>query len=233
MLCLSLDAVLCRPAVLPVVQVLSFLVPCFWTPPFSWCLLYSAVLVYLRRCSLCGALSSLWRWLLLCVGACCVWVLAVGPGCPVLSLGGSWWLLVLCSGGAVPVWPRGLPPSALVWCVLVLCSLVLCSVVLCYRVMVCCCALLCVWVVACACCFFRASKTSALPLEMFSSPPPFLKIESRRKRTHPRAARPRILCATYVLPAFGRALRLLLATAMEAMLYVLLPVVASLMFARG
>ena len=60
-LCLSLGAVLCRPAVLPVVRVLSFLVPCFWVPPFSRRPFRGAVLVRLCRCSLCGTLSPLWR----------------------------------------------------------------------------------------------------------------------------------------------------------------------------
>ena len=60
-LCLSLGMVMSCPAVLPVVQVLSFLVPCFLAPPVPWRLLCGAVLVCLRRCSLCGALSPLWR----------------------------------------------------------------------------------------------------------------------------------------------------------------------------
>ena len=88
-LCLSLGAVPCRPAVLPLVRVLSFLVPCFWVPPFSRRLLCCALLVCLCRCSLCGALSPLWRWLVLCVVACSVRVCAVGLGRPLLSPGGS------------------------------------------------------------------------------------------------------------------------------------------------
>ena len=89
-LCLSLGAVLCRSAVLLVVRVLSFLVPCFWAPPFLRRLLCGAVLVCRCRCSLCGALSPLLRWLVLCVVAYCVRVFAVGLGCPLLSPGGSW-----------------------------------------------------------------------------------------------------------------------------------------------
>ena len=88
-LCLSLGVVLCRPAVLLVVHVLSFLVPCFRAPPFSWRLLCGAVLVCRYRCSLCGALSPLWRWVVLCVVACCARVFAVGLGCPLLFPGGS------------------------------------------------------------------------------------------------------------------------------------------------
>ena len=41
------------------------------------------------RCSLCGALSPLWRWLVLCNVARRVGVFAVGPGCPPLPPGGS------------------------------------------------------------------------------------------------------------------------------------------------
>ena len=48
-------------------------------------------------------LLPLWRWPVFCVVACCVCVFAVGPGCPLLSRVGSWWLLVCCgvSLGAV------------------------------------------------------------------------------------------------------------------------------------
>ena len=57
-----------------------------------------ALLVCLRRCSLCGALLPLRRWLVFCVVACCVCPFAVGPGCPLLSPGGSWWLPVSLFG---------------------------------------------------------------------------------------------------------------------------------------
>ena len=60
--------------------------------------LCGAVLVCLHRCSLCGAPLPLRRWLVFCVVACCVCVFAVGPGCPLLSPDGSWWLLVSCFG---------------------------------------------------------------------------------------------------------------------------------------
>ena len=63
------------------------------------------------RCSLCGALSSLWRWLVLCGVACCVWVFALGTW---LSSVVSWWVLVSCFGGAVPVRPRCSPPCGVV-----------------------------------------------------------------------------------------------------------------------
>ena len=90
----------------------------FWAPgrfravSVSVLCLCGAVLVCLRRCSLFGALLPSRGWLVFCVVACCVCVFAVGPGCPLLSPGGSWWLLVSCpvvfspclgnrSGGAV------------------------------------------------------------------------------------------------------------------------------------
>ena len=85
-----------------------------------------------------------------CLGVCClVW----------LSFVASWWVLVLCFGGAVPVWPRGSPPYGLVWCVLVLRCPVWCSVALCCAVVwwLCCRALLFVRVVASACCLFPAA----------------------------------------------------------------------------
>ena len=53
------------------------------------------------RCSPCGAHLPLRRWLVFCVVACCVRVFSVGPGCPLLSPGGSWWLLVSCVGGVL------------------------------------------------------------------------------------------------------------------------------------
>ena len=60
--------------------------------------LCGALLVCLRRCPLCGALLPLRRWVLFPVVACCVCVCAVGPGCPLMSPGGSWWLLMSCFG---------------------------------------------------------------------------------------------------------------------------------------
>ena len=90
---------------------------------------------------------------LLCSGVCCwAWLSSVV----------SWWLLVSCFGGAVPVWPCSSPPCGLVWCVWVLRSAVLRSVVLCCRVVVCCRALLSVCVVACACYLFPGAALSAV-----------------------------------------------------------------------
>ena len=108
---LSLGVVLCRPAVLPVVRLLLFLMPCFWARPFSWSLLCGAPLVCLCRCSLCDALSPLWRWLVLCVVACCVWVFAVGPGCPLLPPGGSW-----CRASVVLSLSGRVARRPVVWC---------------------------------------------------------------------------------------------------------------------
>ena len=128
-LCLSLGAVLCRPAVLPVVCLLSFLVPCFWVPSFLRRLLCGAVLVCLCRFSLCGALSPLWRWQVSCVVACCVRVCAVGLGCPLLSPGGSRCrvLVVLALSGCVARRP-------VVWCGVSGCSAPLCCVLWCCAV---------------------------------------------------------------------------------------------------
>ena len=103
---------------------------------FVWCSLASLVLVGIVWC--CPS----------CLGVCCfAWLSSVA----------SWWVLVSCSGGAVPVWRRGSPPCGLVWCVLVLRCPVLCSVALCCRVVVFCRSLLFVCVVACACCLFPAA----------------------------------------------------------------------------
>ena len=110
-------------------------VPCwFWAPgrfrvvSVSVLCLCGAVLVCLRCCSLCGALLPLRGWLVFCVVACCVRVFAVGPGCPLLSPGGSWWLLVSCLGGVL-------------WCVPG-CSAAPCRCALC-RLALRCCALCC------------------------------------------------------------------------------------------
>ena len=90
--------------------------------------LCGAVLVCLRCCSLCAALCPLWRWLVFCVVVCCVCLFAVGPGCPLLSPGGSWWLLVSCFGGVL-------------WCVpgcrAALCCCALCRPALCGFVLLC------------------------------------------------------------------------------------------------
>ena len=73
----------------------------FWVVSVSVLCPCGAVLVCLRRCSLFGALLPSRGWLVFCVVACCVCVFAVGPGCPLLSPGGSWRLLVLCLGGVL------------------------------------------------------------------------------------------------------------------------------------
>ena len=106
----------------------------FWAPgrflvvSVSVLCLCGAVLVCLRRCSLFAALLPSQGWLVFCVVACCVCVFAVGPGCPLLSPGGSWWLLVSCLGGVL-------------WCVPGCCAGP-CCYVLC-RLALCCCALCC------------------------------------------------------------------------------------------
>ena len=87
------------------------------------------------------------RWLVLRGVRCWAW----------LSTAVSWWVLVSCFGGAVPVWPRASPPCGLAWCVLVFRCPVVCSVALCCRLVVCCRALPFVCVVACACCLFLAA----------------------------------------------------------------------------
>ena len=113
-LCMSLGAVLCRRPMLPVFRVLSFLLPCFWAPLFSWRLLCGAVLVCPRRCSLSGALSPLCVWLLvvsgcLLLGLAVLRCLMVVPGvvfrwcCPCLA---AWlvalWFVVVYLGAPLP-----------------------------------------------------------------------------------------------------------------------------------
>ena len=150
---LFLSSVLCCPAVLPVVQVLSFIVLCFLALLVSWRLLCGAVLACLRPCFVRGALLLLWRWLVPCIAACHF----VGVPCWVwLSAVVSWWLPVACIGVAVTVWSCGPLFCGFVWCVLVLWSPVLFPVDVCCLVVVCCRALLSVCVAACACCFFSS-----------------------------------------------------------------------------
>ena len=74
-------------------------------------------------CSLCGALSPLWRWLVLCGVACCVWVFAVRPGCPLFSPVQPWCRVsvVLSLSGRVARRP-------VVWCGVSTCSAALCCV---------------------------------------------------------------------------------------------------------
>ena len=99
--CCAVFVVLCCPALLRSLLVFFSLVPSLSVVlrAVSVLCLCGAVLVCLRRCSLCGAPLPLRRWLVFCVVACCVFVFAVGPGCPLLSPGGSWWPLVSCFGG--------------------------------------------------------------------------------------------------------------------------------------
>ena len=103
------------------------------------------------RCSLCSALSPLWRWLVLCGVACCVWVFAVGPGCPLLSPVGSSCCVSLVLSLSVDVARRPVAWRGVSWCSAALCRVLLRSAVVWYR------ALPFVCVVACACCLFPAA----------------------------------------------------------------------------
>ena len=111
----------------------------FWAPgrfrvvSVSVLCLCGAVLVCLRRCSLFGALLPSRGWLVFCVVACCVCVFAVGPGCPLLCPGGSWWLLVLCVGGVQ--WC--VPGCCAAPCCCALCRLTLRCCALCCFVLLC------------------------------------------------------------------------------------------------
>ena len=106
-----------------VVPCLSVVLRALSVSVLCWC---GAVLVCVRRCSLCAALLPLWRWLVFCVVVCCVCVFAVRPGCPLLSPGGSWWLLVSCFGGVL--WC--VPGCRAALCCCALCRLALCGFVL-------------------------------------------------------------------------------------------------------
>ena len=118
----------------PLVALVSCCSRWFWAPgrfrvvSVSVLCLGGAVLVCLCRCSLFGALVPSRGWLLFCVVACCVCVFAAGPGCPLLSPGGSSWLLVSCLGGVL-------------WCVPGCCAAPCCCA-LC-RLALRCCALCC------------------------------------------------------------------------------------------
>ena len=116
------------------------LFPCWFSAPsrfrvvsVSVLCLCGAVLVCLRRCSLFGALLPSRGWLVFCVVACCVCVFAVGPGCPLLSPGGSWWLLVSCLGGVL--WC--VPGCCAAPCCCALCRLALRCCALCCFVLLC------------------------------------------------------------------------------------------------
>ena len=104
----------------------------FWVVSVSVLCLCGAVLVCLRRCSLFGALLPSGGWLVFCVVACCVCVFAVGPGCPLLSPDGSWWLLVSCLAGVL--WC--VPGCCAAPCCCALCRLALrCCVLCCFVVL--------------------------------------------------------------------------------------------------
>ena len=111
----------------------------FWAPgrfrvaSVSVLCLCGAVPVCLRRCSLFGALLASRSWLVFCLVACCVCVFAVGPGCPLLSSGGSWWLLVSCLGGVL--WC--VPGCCAAPCCCALCRLALRCCALCCFVLLC------------------------------------------------------------------------------------------------
>ena len=102
--------------------------------------LCGAVPVCLRRCSLCVALLPLRRWLVFGVVVCCVCMFAVGPGCPLLSPGRSWRVLVSCFGGVlwcVPVFGvavlRRVAACCTAWrCVVVRCVVLFCSAWCCH-----------------------------------------------------------------------------------------------------
>ena len=88
--------------------------------------LCGAELVCLRRCSLCAALLPLRRWLVICVVVCSVCLFAVGPGCPLLSPGWSWWLLMSCFCGVLWCVPRSrAAPRCCALCRQALCGFVL------------------------------------------------------------------------------------------------------------
>ena len=68
-----------------------------------------------------------------CVVACCVCVFAVGRRCPLLSPGGSWWLVVSCFGGVLCC----VPGCCAAPCCCALCRLALCCCALCCFVLLC------------------------------------------------------------------------------------------------
>ena len=115
------------------VAVLRCCVLCLFFFPVVPCLCsvlraVSISVVFYHGASCCSA----WP-VVFCVVACCVWLFAVGPGCPLLSPDWSWWLLLSCSGGVM-------------WCVPGCCAAPCCCA-LC-RPALCCCACCCA-----VCCF--------------------------------------------------------------------------------
>ena len=94
--CCAVVVVLCFRALLCSLLVFFFFFALFLA--FPWCsglfLFLCSAYALLCWCacvgrSLCAALLPLRRWLVFCVVVCCVCVLAVGPGCPLLSPCGS------------------------------------------------------------------------------------------------------------------------------------------------
>ena len=108
----------------------------FWAPgrfrvvSVSVICLCGAVLVCLRRCSLFGALLPSRGWLVFCVVVCCVCVFAVGPGCPLLSPGGSRCRVsVACCGVSLGAVLRRVAARCAAWrCVVVRRVVLFCSV---------------------------------------------------------------------------------------------------------
>ena len=105
---------------------------------FRWC---SGLLLFL--CSVCAVLCWCACVVALCavlscpccagwcVVACCVCVFAVGPGCPLLSSGWSWWLLLPFFGGVLCCVPGCCAaPCCCAFCRLALCCCALCCFVL-------------------------------------------------------------------------------------------------------
>ena len=124
--CCAVVVVLCFRALLRSLLVFFsalFLAFPWWSGLFLF--LYSACAVRCW-CACVVALCALLCGLVFCVVVCCVCVLAFSPGCPLLSPGGSWWLLVWCFGGVLWCVPgcRAAP------CCCALCRPALCGFVL-------------------------------------------------------------------------------------------------------
>ena len=104
---------------------------------FPWCsglcLFPCSACAVLCWCACVVALCALLSCLVFCVVVCRVCMLAVGPGCPLLSPGGSWWLLPSCFGGVLWCVPgcRAAP------CCFPLCRPALCGFVLLCSVLSC------------------------------------------------------------------------------------------------
>ena len=141
-LCFSLGAVLCGPAELPVGRVLPFFVPCFRAPPFFVTpLVRCCVGVPTSFLSLCGAVSLLWRWLMLCVFPVVFGCLLLGLTvlCCLLDGPGISWCRVSVVCPCLAAW------LAALWvrCGVSLCSAPLCCVLWCCAVVWWCTVVLC------------------------------------------------------------------------------------------